>query len=61
MPDHVHMPLSILPKCAVSEVVGYIKVEMCDLFGMVVWGAETQLYGTELLCKKLLHHDGRPG
>lgn len=25
MPDHVHMLLSIPPKYAVSEVVGYIK------------------------------------
>src|SRR5277367_417049 len=25
MPDHVHMLLSIPPKCAVSQVVGYIK------------------------------------
>jgi putative transposase len=25
MPDHVHMLLSIPPKCAVSQVIGYIK------------------------------------
>lgn len=25
MPDHVHMMVSIPPKCAVSQVVGYIK------------------------------------
>ena len=25
MPDHVHMLISIPPKCAVSQVVGYIK------------------------------------
>lgn len=25
MPDHVHMPISIPPKYAVSQVVGYIK------------------------------------
>ena len=25
MPDHVHMLLKIPPKCAVSQVVGYIK------------------------------------
>jgi len=25
MPDHVHMMISIPPKCAVSQVVGYVK------------------------------------
>ena len=25
MPDHVHMMISIPPKCAVSGVIGYIK------------------------------------
>jgi len=25
MPDHVHMMISIPPKCAVSQVIGYIK------------------------------------
>ncbi len=25
MPDHVHLLISIPPKCAVSQVVGYIK------------------------------------
>src|SRR5262249_49179367 len=25
MPDHIHMMISIPPKCAVSQVVGYIK------------------------------------
>jgi putative transposase len=25
MPDHVHIMISIPPKCAVSQVIGYIK------------------------------------
>ncbi len=25
MPDHVHMLIAILPKCSVSQVMGYIK------------------------------------
>ena len=25
MPDHVHMLIAIPPKCAVSQVIGYIK------------------------------------
>jgi len=25
MPDHVHMLVSIPPKCSVSEIVGYLK------------------------------------
>jgi hypothetical protein len=25
MPDHVHMPLSVPPKCSVSNVMGFIK------------------------------------
>ncbi len=30
MPDHVHMLLSILPKYAVSQVVGHIKISRPD-------------------------------
>ena len=37
MPDHVHMLLSIPPKYAVSQVVGYIKgksaIHLGNIFG----------------------------
>ena len=29
MPDHVHMMISIPPKYAVSQVIGYLKVLSC--------------------------------
>ena len=42
MPDHVHMLLSIPPKYAVSQVVGFIKGK-CHSSGQGLWGAQAQL------------------
>jgi len=49
MPDHVHMLIAILPKYAVSQVVGYIKGKERDPSCPSLWGAEAQLRGPELL------------
>ena len=41
MPDHVHMLLSIPPKYAVSQVVGFIKGQKCDPRGQVYGPSST--------------------
>jgi REP element-mobilizing transposase RayT len=43
MSDHVHMMLSIPPKHAVSQVVGYIKGEECHTFGAGVRRAQSAI------------------
>ena len=40
-PDHVHMMISIPPKYAVSQVIGYIKGKSAIHSGL--WGKEAQL------------------
>ena len=42
MPDHVHMFVSIPPKCSVSEIMGYLK-------DMQIWSTsmETDISGAE--------------
>lgn len=48
MPDHVHMMLSVPPKYAVSQMVGFIKgksamhLEKRHASGAGVWGAQAQ-------------------
>ena len=42
MPDHVHMLLSIPPKYAVSQVVGFFEGQERDPHGPGLWGAQTQ-------------------
>ena len=49
MPDHVHMLLSIPPKYAVSQVVGYIKGKSAIHHGSGLWRAQTQFRRTALL------------
>ena len=53
MPDHVHMLLSIPPKHAVSQVVGYIKGKR-DPHGSGLWRAQTQFRRTALLAPRFL-------
>jgi REP element-mobilizing transposase RayT len=60
MPDHVHMCLSIPPKYAVSNVVGYIKGKSAITIA-AVRRARTQLYGRSVLGQRLLRIDGRTG
>ena len=56
MPDHVHMMISIPPKYAVSQVVGYIKR---DSSCAGVWRAEAKLRGAAFLGSRLFRFHGR--
>ena len=49
MPDHVHMLLSIPPKYAVSQVVGFIKGKSAIHMARGLWRAQTQFRGAALL------------
>jgi REP element-mobilizing transposase RayT len=60
MPDHVHMMLSIPPKYAVSQVVGFIKGKSA-IHGPCVRGEEAQFRGPALLGARVLRQYGRPG
>ena len=59
MADHVHMLMSIPPKYAVSQVVGFIKGEERDPFGAGVCREEEKLRGATFLGPRLLCVDGR--
>ena len=52
MPDHVHMLLSIPPKSAVSQVVGYIKgksaIHLARVSGERKRGFSSKLLGTRI-------------
>jgi len=58
MGDHVHMCLSIPPKYAVSNVVGYLKGEECDSDCEKVWWAAEELRGGALLGSRIFCLDG---
>ena len=59
MPDHVHMMISIPPKYAVSQVVGYHQGQERDSSGAGVRRAEAQFRRAALLGQRLLRFDGR--
>jgi REP element-mobilizing transposase RayT len=59
MPDHVHMMISIPPKYAVSQVIGFIKGQERNPFGQDVRGEEAQLCGTAFLGQRVLRLDRR--
>jgi len=48
LPDHAHVLISILPKYAMAQVVGYLK-EKCHSHRAYVYGPEEELYGSALL------------
>jgi putative transposase len=48
MPDHVHMMISIPPKYAVSEVVGFIKGKSAIHFARVYYSVEVPTGNPEL-------------
>jgi REP-associated tyrosine transposase len=48
MPDHVHMMISIPPKYAVSQVIGYTKGKNAIHLARVYGGAEAQLHRAAL-------------
>ena len=61
MPDHVHMMISIPPKYAVSQIVGFIKREECDLHCTHVSGPEEELCRPEFLGERVFCLDRGPG
>ena len=60
MPDHVHMMISIPPKRAVSQVVGYIKRQERDPHRTQLWRAAPKLCGRALLGAGVLRVHSRP-
>ena len=61
MPDHVHMMISIPPKYAVSQVVGYIKGKSAIHLGAGVRREETELRRPALLGTWVLRFHGGSG
>ena len=59
MPDHVHMLLSIPPKYAVSQVVGFIKGKSAIPHGQSLWRAQTQFRWAALLGPRIFRQHGR--
>ena len=60
IPDHVHMMISIPPKYAVSQVIGFIKGKECHSPGAGVWRTEEKFCRAALLGTWLLGIDGGP-
>ena len=54
MPDHVHMLLSVPPKYAVSQVVGYIKGKSAIHLARTYGGRRRNLVGAALLGEGVL-------
>ena len=54
MPDHVHMMISIPPKYAVAQVIGYIKgksaIHLARVYGERKRNCGAALLGTRVLC-----------
>ena len=61
MSDHVHMCISIPPKFAVSNVVGFIKGKSAISVARNFKRTQTQLHWRKLLGTGLLRVDRRPG
>jgi putative transposase len=61
MADHVHMLLSIPPKYAVSQVVGYIKGKSAIHLARVYGERKRNFCGPALLGPWVLREHGRPG
>src|ERR1700674_1800584 len=59
MVDHVHMMISIPPKYAVSQVIGYIKGKSAIHLARVYGGEEAQFRGPALLGQRVLRLDRR--
>jgi REP element-mobilizing transposase RayT len=58
MPDHVHMMISIPPKYAVSQVVGFIKGKSAIHLART-YGEKAQLRRTAFLGQRVLRLDRR--
>ena len=61
MPDHVHMLLSIPPKYAVSQVVGFIKGKSAIHLARVYGERKRNFVGQHFLGPWVLRQHGRPG
>ena len=61
MPDHVHMMLSIPPKYAVSQVVGYIKGKSAIHLARVYGERKRNFVGQQFLGPRVLCFDGGSG
>ena len=61
MPDHVHMMISIPPKYAVSEVVGFHQRQECDPPCAGVRRAQAEFCGSALLGAGIHGDHGRAG
>src|SRR4051794_8382088 len=61
MPDHVHMMISIPPKYAVSQVIGFIKGEKRDTPRTGIWGDPAEFRRAELLGTRVFCVDSWPG
>jgi putative transposase len=61
MSDHVHMLISIPPKYAVSQVIGFHQGQKRDPSGARLRRAPAQLYGAALLGSGILCLDRRSG
>src|ERR1700677_4626249 len=57
MPDHVHMMISIPPKYAVSQVVGFIKGKSAIHLARVYGEKERNFVGAALLVSRVLRLD----
>ena len=61
MADHVHMMISIPPKYAVSQVVGFIKGKSAIHLARVYGEQQAEFRWSALLGARLLRVDGGPG
>jgi REP element-mobilizing transposase RayT len=59
MPDHVHMLLSVPPKCSVSNVMGFYQGEERDSYCADVCGTAKELCRPAFLGAELLGINGR--
>jgi putative transposase len=57
MPDHVHMMISIPPKCAVWQVIGFIKSKSAIHSALGLQREEAQFRGAALLGQRVLRLD----
>ena len=61
MPDHVHMMISIPPKYAVSQVIGFIKGKSAIHLARVYGEKPAEFRRAELLGTRVFRIDGWPG
>ena len=58
--DHVHMLISIPPKYAVAQVIGYVKGKSAIHIARTDLGPSAELHGPELLRPRILGLHGGP-